>query len=832
MRELLQDLAQDVRHGLRGFSHNPGFTAVAVITLALGIGATTSVFTVADAVILRPLPYEDPDQLVALYSTSPGRDEYRSVVGPADYLDWAVQAQSFAGMSAYRIIDYNLVGSEFPLQVSGVSATPELFAVLGAEAAMGRVLTPELDPPGADRTVILSDDLWRGQFAADAEILGRQIKLNNDVFTVVGVMQPGFYFPEGARLYTSARYRVPEVPVAATEDPSEDRGSQYLLVVGRLREGTSLEQAQAEMTLIAERIAVEHEDTNENQGINVVPLHEDVVGDTRAALYVLLGAVSFVLLIACANVANLLLVQASWRQKELALRMTLGAGLRRILRQLMTESMLLALCGGLAGLLISLWGVDALLSLAPDGIPRATEVSVDLRILGFTVFAVLGCGLLFGLAPATQISDRSLQGAMVAGSSPRSGTSRSTLRRVLTIGEVAVSLLLLVGAVLTMRTFLTLVSVDPGFDASNTLTAHVKLPESKYQEDEQIVAFYDRALEGLREIPGVESAGAVLTLPLRWNIRGTFGFAIEDRLDLESEEESAGNTIAGYQVASSDYFRTLRIPLIRGRFFEASDDYEAPGVALINQALADQTWPDEDPIGKRITWDDPRAEAAEEVEEVEEVDWWTIVGIVANTNVDGLDAEPRPETYLHYSQLPISYASFVIRARSEPLSLQGQLRDAVLAVDPELPVFKVMSLEAIVSDSLGSQRFNMLLLGAFASTAVLMAAVGLYGVLSFSVARRAREIGIRRALGARGGVVIREVLWDGFRLVIPGLALGVVAALLLTRFIASQVYGVSPTDPWSYILGTLLLATVALIACYVPARRASRVDAMVALRSE
>jgi len=829
MKEILQDLLQDVRHGLRGFSHNPGFTAVAVITLALGIGATTSVFTVADAVILRPLPYEDPDGLVRLYSTSPGRDEYDSVVGAADYLDWKVQAQSFAGMSAYRRIDYNLVGSEFPLQVVGVSSTPDLFDVLGAEAALGRVFTPELDPPEADRTVILSNDLWRSQFAADPEILGRQIKLNNDVFTVVGVMPAGFSFPEGTQLYTSAMYRVPEIPVSVGEDPSEDRGSQYLSVVGRLRQGISPAQAQAEMTLIAEQIASEYEATNENQGINVVPLHEDVVGDSRAALYMLLGAVGFVLLIACANVANLLLVQASWRQKELALRMTLGAGLRRILRQLMTESMLLALCGGLAGLLIALWGVDALLSLAPDGIPRATEVSVDLRILGLTVLAVLGCGLLFGLAPASSVSDRSLQRAMVAGSSPRSSASRSTLRKVLTVGEVAVSLLLLVGAVLTMRTFLTLIYVDPGFDASNTLTAHVKLPESKYQEDAQMVAFYDRVLEGLREIPGVDSAGAVLTLPLRWNIRGTFGFSIEDRLVPEAEGESAERTVAGYQIASADYFRTLRIPLVRGRFFEAGDDYEAPGVALINQALAEQVWPDEDPIGKRITWNDPRDEEAEEAGEVK---WWTIVGIVANTNVDGLDAEPEPETYLHYSQLPISYASFVVRARAKPLALQGQLRDAVLAVDPELPIFEVMSLEAIVSESLGSQRFNMTLLGAFASTAVLMAAVGLYGVLSFSVARRAREIGVRRALGARRGDVIREVVWDGFRLVLPGLAIGVVAALLLTRFIASQVYGVSPTDPWSFLFSTLLLAAVALIACYVPARRASRVDAMVALRSE
>ncbi len=810
---------------MRGFAHNPGFTAVAVITLALGIGATTSVFTVADAVILRPLPYEDPDQLVRLYSTSPGRDEYDSVVAAADYLDWKAQAQSFSRLSAYRRIDYNVLGSEFPLQVNGVSATPELFAVLGAEAALGRVFTPELDSPQSDRAVILSDDLWRSQYAADREILGLQIKLNNEIFTVVGVMPPGFYFPEGTRLYTSARYRVPEIPVDVGADPSEDRGSQYLSVVGRLREGTTREQAQAEMTLIAEQIAVEFERTNENQGINVVALHEDVVGETRAAIYMLLGAVCFVLLIACANVANLLLVQASWRVKEVALRMALGAGMRRILRQLMTESMLLALCGGLAGLLIALWGVDALLSLAPDGIPRAAEVGVDLRILGLTVATVLGCGLLFGLAPASQLSDRSLQRALSVGANPRSGASRSPLRTLITVGEVAVSLLLLVGAMLMMRTFLTLVDVDPGFDASNTLTAHVKLPESKYQEDAQTLAFYDRVLTGLDEIPGVDSAGAVLTLPLRWNIRGTFGFAIEDRLVPESEDENAPRTLAGYQIASADYFRTLRIPLLRGRFFEARDDYEAPGVALINQALADQTWPDEDPIGKRITWNDPRSEE-------EEVDWWTIVGIVGNTNVDGLDAAPEPETYLPYSQLPFPYATFVLRARSDPLELQSQLREVVLSADPELPVFDVRSLDGIVSQSLGNQRFNMTLLGAFASTAVLMAAVGLYGVLSFSVAKRAREIGIRRALGARRGTVIREVVWGGFRLVLPGLGIGVLAALMLTRFIASQVYGVSPTDPWSYLLGALLLAAVAMIACYVPALRAARVDATVALRSE
>jgi putative ABC transport system permease protein len=825
MRDLVQDLVQDVRHGVRTFSQNPGFTAVAVITLALGIGATTSVFTVADAVILRPLPYEDPDGLVRLYSTSPSRDEYENVVGAADYLDWKEQSQSFEHLSALRRIDYNLVGAEFPLQVSGVSSTPELFLLLGAEAALGRVFTPALDAPEAARTVILSDDLWRSHFAADREVLGRQVKLNNDVYTVIGVMPEGFYFPEGTQLYTSAPYRVPEMPVDAGEDPSEDRGAQYLSVVGRLREGASLEQAQAEMGLIAEQIASEYVATNENQGINVVQLHEDFVGDTRPALFMLLGAVSFVLLIACANVANLLLVQASWRHSELALRMALGAGFRRILRQLMAESVLLALLGGMAGLLLALWGVDALLSLAPDGIPRAAEVSVNLRILGFAVLAVLGGGLLFGLAPASQISDRSLQSAIVHGAGPRSGATRSPLRKILTVGEVAVSLLLLVGAALTMRTFLTLVTVDPGFDTSSTLTGHVRLPESKYEEDAQMVAFYDRALTNLAEIPGVESAGAVLTLPLRWNIRGTFGFAIEDRLVPEDEGEDGDRALAGYQVASTDYFRTLHIPLVRGRLFEATDDYEAPGVALINQALADQVWPDEDPIGKRITWGDPQSED-------EEVEWWTIVGIVGNTNIEGLDTDPEPETYLTYAQAPIPFATFVLRARVDPLTLQGQFRDAVLAVDPELPVFRVGAFDEVVSESLGDQRFNMLLLGAFASTAVLMAAVGLYGVLSFSVARRAREIGIRRALGAQQGAVIRQVIWDGFRLVLPGLAIGTVAALLLTRFIASQVYGVSPTDPMSYLLGALLLAIVALAACYLPARRAARVDAMVALRSE
>ena len=467
------------------------------------------------------------------------------------------------------------------------------------------------------------------------------------------------------------------------------------------------------------------------------------------------------------------------------------------------------------------WGVDALLALAPDGIPRATEVGVDLRVLGITLLVVLGCGLLFGLAPASQLSDRSLQSAMAEGASQRSSAQRSVLRKTITIGEVAVSLLLLVGAVLTMRTFLALVSVDPGFDARNTLTAHVRLPESKYQEDAQLASFYERVLEGLQEIPGVDSAGAVLTLPLRWNIRGTFGFTIENRTPEEGER--GDRTIASYQIASSDYFRTLRIPLVRGRFFEPSDDAEAPGVALINQTLADRTWPDEDPLGQRITWGDPSTE---------EVDWYTIVGIVADTNLEGLDAEPVPETYLHYSQYPMAFATFVMRARIDPLALQGQLRDAVLAVDPELPVFESMSLEEIVSESLGSQRFNMMLFGTFASAAVLMAAVGLGGVLSFSVARRSREIGIRRALGAHRASIIGEVIWDGFRLVLPGLAIGAVAALLLTRFIASQVYGISPNDPWSYFLGALLLATVALIACYVPARRASRVDAVVALGSE
>jgi len=545
-----------------------------------------------------------------------------------------------------------------------------------------------------------------------------------------------------------------------------------------------------------------------------------VVGDrVSSTLYVLLVAVGFLLLIACANVAGLLLVRASDREKEIVLRSALGAGRPRIVRQLLTESVVLALVGGGVGFIAALWGTQALVALAPEGIPRLSEVGADFRVLAFVLTIVLGTGVLFGLAPALQTLGRtSSLSAIIGGSRVTSTRARSRLRNGLIVSEVAVSLLLLVGAGLTVRTYIALNSVDPGFDPRRALSARVEIPARLYPGEVEQREFYRETLERVRAIPGVQSAGGVLSLPINSGIEGNLVFAIQGR-PLVPGEESHG----GYQLASPDYFRTLGIPLVRGRVFTEADDAEATGVAVINQALADLYWPDEDPIGRRVTWSDPTEEDAE---------WITIVGIVGNTRHDGLDEAPRPEIFRPYEQAPMPFMTLVVRSDQDVTALTAAIRSAVMEVDPAQPIYEVQPMEQVLSDSLGSRRFSMLVLGVFAAAALLLAAVGLYGVLSFSVAQRSGEIAIRMALGARVSEVIGRVIKDGFWLAVIGLAIGTGGAIALTRLMANMVYGVSTTDPLTFVAGILLVTAVALAASWFPAMRAGRADPMEVLRGE
>jgi len=821
VRISMDKLYADIRYALESLRRNPGFAAIAILTLGLGIGATTSVFSVADAVVLRPLPYPEPERLVQVFEVDHGSGDERDTFAGANFIDWKGQNTSFDELAAFRTLTWTVAGEAYPRRVVGVSVTPNFFAVFGVDAHIGRVFSPATDAPNGTSVAVIGHALWQSDFGGSTDALGKSITLNGLPHTIVGVMPADFDFPPRPQsrieLWTAAHSRVPDPPFDFGEEPAENRNAGYLRAVARLAEGTTLDDAQAEMTLIAERLAAEYPDTNANEGINLVPLRTAISGDVRPLLFVLLGAVGLVLLIACSNVANLLLAKAARREQEVALRKALGASHWRIVRQLLTESIVLAGLGGLLGVALSRYGTNALVALAPDGLPGADTATLDVRVLGFALISVLGAGVLFGMAPAVGQVGQDLQRAMRegAGGVP-SGRRHRRMGRALIVAEVALSLLLVVGAGLMGRTFLTLAAVDPGFDADNTLVAHVSLPDSKYSEGHQVAAFFDQAVDKLRAIPGVESAGSVLTLPMHWNMRGTLLVNIEGRWEDEDEE-----TLAGYQLVTPGYFRTLRIPLVRGRLLDETDTADAPPVALINEAFADRYFPEQDPMGTRVIWGDP---------EDEENEWVTIVGIVANTHLEGLDTPAIPETYGTYAQAPMGFTTLVARGPVDPTELAAAVRAAVLDIDPEQPISGISTMDEVLAKSLGDRRFNMVLLGSFALAALLMAAIGLYGVLSFSVAQRTREIGLRRALGAQPGGVVRLVVGEGFRLVVTGLLLGGGAAILLGRFIASQLYGVSALDPLSFAAGAVLVTGVALLACWVPARRAAATDPMAALR--
>jgi putative ABC transport system permease protein len=818
VRETLIDpTLQDLRYAVRGLIRAPGFTLVALATLGLGIAASTSIFSVVNGILIRPLPYPESDRLVELFRTESDGEQLDNHSG-ANYLDIKSQSRSFAGLAGHRSLRYTVVADATPRLVEGASVTAEFFDVVGVSPTLGRAFSPAIDGPGAPQAVVLSHAMWQGHFGGDLQIIGRSLQANDQPYAIVGVMPPGFAFPAKALFWTSSPYEVPESPVDVGEDPAAVRNLSWFSVIGRLADGVTLDQAQAESSIIAERIRQQHPEVDE--GTLLIPLHEATVGDVKDSLLVLLAAVGFLLLIACANVANLLLVRASGREREIAVRVALGAGRGRVLRQLVTESLVLALSGGAVGLLLALWGTSALLSLAPDGVPRVAEVGVDLSVLGFTLLTAITTGILFGLAPAIQtFSLGAGRSASLGGIRQTAGRSRTRLRNGLIVGEVAVSLLLLVGAGLMVRTLATLSAIDPGFDSRNVLTARVWIPATKYQEDEDIIGFYRETLTRVGSIPGVESAGAVLSLPVNSGINGTFTFSIEGK----SFENDPDGPSAGFQVTTPEYIETLGIPLLQGRWFTEGDDSEAPDVVVINQALAEKYWPGEDPVGKRMTWGSP---------DDEDPAWITIVGVIGNTRHFGLDQEARSEIYQPYLQGSLTYLTLVLKSAVDPATLTAAVRQAVATVDPAQPISAVATMEQVLFDSLGSRRFNMLLLVAFAVTALALAAVGLFGVLSYSVSQRYSEIGIRMALGARSSRVVGRIMREGVGLTLLGLGIGVVGALGLTRLMRSMVHGVSTSDPATFVAGVLLLIAVAAVASCVPALRASRIDPIKVLKAE
>jgi putative ABC transport system permease protein len=805
-------LLQDIRYGLRMLWKHPGFTIISVLALALGIGANSAIFTVVNAVLLRPLPFEQPERLVTVLSRN---EREATVSGSHSYLnftDLRDQNQVFDSVGAYTASTFFFIGNEGPERVNGALLSADMFAVLRARPALGRAFTREEDQLGAKRVAVISHNLWQRRFGGDSKVLGQDVTIGSTPATIIGVMPKGFRFP----ISMDAECWMALTP-ALNEGIIQSRGAVFLGVVARMKEGVSIEQAQAESTTIASRLAAQYPDSNAGQGIALQSTHERVVGDLRPALLVILSAVGFVLLIACANVANLLLARASSRHKEIAIRTAMGASRGRIIRQLLTESLMLSLMGGAAGLLLALWGVDLLVAATPADIPRVSEVGLDARVLAFTAGVTLLTGLFFGLAPALQASKSDLNEGLKEGGRGSTESLRSNrVRSTLVVVEVALSLVLLVGAGLLIQSFWRLLEVKPGFDPEKVLAADVSLLRKDYPRTEQYVTFYQEAIERLGAMAGVEAAGAVDPLPLS-NSFEAYSFQVEGRPASPPGEEPG----ADFRIASPGYFRAMGIPLVKGRIFNERDTMDTPHVILISEAFARRFFPNEEPLGKRLQVGDGQSRPRE------------IIGIVGDVRHAGLDQEPEPEFYVSYLQKPTSSMSVVVRASgADPAALAPSLRGVIGQINKDQPVYNVRTMRQLLSESVARRRFNMLLLGVFAGVALLLAAIGLYGVMSYSVTRRTHELGIRIALGAQAGDVLRLVVGQGMTLALIGVVAGLVAAYFATRAMATLLFGVGTTDLWTFAGVALLISAVAFLASYLPARRATKVDPMVALRYE
>ena len=808
---LLADFLQDLRYAARILWKNPGFTAVAVIALALGIGANTAIFSVVNTVLLRPLPYKDPEQLVMVWEDASRHGYPRDTPAAANYVDWRDQNSVFSSMAAIADVNFNLTGVGNPERLKGRRVSANLFPLLGVEPQLGRVFTAAEDQPGAQGVVVLSHRLWQRRLGGDPGILGKTLTLNDEVHTVVGVMPARFKFPENDdELW---------VPIALTAQEAANRNRHYLQVVARLKPGVTLAQAQSEMTTIGARLQQQYPESNADLGVALTSLQEHIVGDIKPALLILLGAVGLVLLIACANVANLLLARAAIRQKEIALRVALGARRWRLLRQFLTESVLLATLGGILGLAIAYAGLLLLGSFIPETISQAREISLDLKVLGFTLAVSLLTGFIFGLAPAFQALRMNQSETLKEGGRDSvTGRSGKRLRGLLVTAEVAVSLVLLIAAGLLINSFLRLRNIDPGFKVDHLLTMKIELPEPKYEAFERRAAFYTDLLQRVQSLAGVRSAAVTTNLPLYRQ-----GNSIAVRLEGKPDPPPGQELIVVTRIISPAYFETMSIPLLAGRQVTDQDTETTPNVVVISETMARRFWPGEDAIGKRLAAGRVRSDA----------DWIQVVGIAKDVRQFELNAEPRPQMYMSYRQADFfAPEDLVVKTDVEPASLAAAVRTAVWEIDKDQPISNIKTMEEILGDSIARQRFSMLLLGIFAGVALLLAAVGIYGVMSYSVAQRTHEIGIRMALGAQTGAVLKLAVGYGLKLVVAGVLIGLVAAFALTRLMATLLFGVTPTDPATFALISLLLVGVAAVASYIPARRATKVDPLVALRYE
>jgi putative ABC transport system permease protein len=818
----METVLNDLRYGIRGLLKRPGFTAVAILTLALGIGANTAIFSVVNAVVLRPLPYVQPDQLVTLWETMPGND--RRSVGPGNFVDWRSQNETFQDMAATFAGNFNLTSDGDPERIDGATITSNLMSLLGTPPQIGRTFQPDDDDHQDRSVVILSDGLWKRRFGADRTVVGRTITIDEIPHTVVGVMPGGFQFPAHSDLWVLGRNRNAVSLSLVSQFPKNDwnyeRDAHFLSVIGRLKPGVTLSQAQSNIASITRRLEQDYPDTNSGLGSNVVPLHAQIVGNVRGILFILLGAVGFVLLIACTNVANLMLARATQRGREIAIRTAVGASRLRLIRQLLTESLLLSVVGGLVGLGVSVWAVDLFVKLSPGDIPRLNEASVDWRLLGFTLIVSLVTGIGFGLLPAFQATKTDLNSALKEGGGKASeGQQRRRARSVLVATEIALAQVLLVGASLLAISYVRVMQIHPGFNAERVLTAKIAPSRKKYPDSRSRERFYSTVLERLQALPGVESAGMVMDLPLSGSSMNR-GFRIEGQPDPKPDQ----NVAMDYQIVSPDYFATLEIPVRSGRGFTQTDSESSERVIVINQSLAQRYWPNQDPIGKRMAIGESSKEDS----------WRTIIGVVGDIRHASLSEAPVPTAFISYRQDLESWPrmGFAIKTKGDPASLVSLVRKELAAVDPSQPIYAVDPMEKLLRGAVAQRRFVMLLLGSLSAIAVTLAMVGIYGVISFSVGERTQEIGIRLALGARASDVMRMVLSQGMRVALVGVVIGVGAAFALTRLLSGLLFEVSPTDPRTFLVVAGLLSSVALLACYIPARRATKVDPLVALRCE
>jgi putative ABC transport system permease protein len=798
---------QDLRYGLRMLVKNPGFACVAVLTLALGIGANTAIFSIINAVLLQPLPFSEPDRLVWVWGNI--RNGGRSAsVSPLDYLDYRAQNTSFEHFAAIFGVPgpFNLTGSGEPERLQGAVATGDFFQALGVNPALGRTFLLENEEPGRDQVVVLSDRLWKQRFAGDPGLIGKTLALDGKMFEVIGVMPAGFNFPRGAELWTPMNFQI--------SPGMKQRKAHFLRPIGRLKPGLTLAQAQADMDAIAAGLEIQYPDSNTGWNLRMVPLREQLVGNIRPTLSILFGAVGLVLLIACANVANLLLVRASSRQKEIAIRMALGAGRRRIVRQMLTESMLLAIAGGTLGVFLAIWGIDLIVAFSGNDIPPTAQIGIDGVVLGFTLCVSLLTGVLFGLVPALPATQSARLGETLkeGGRAGGQGASRNRTRNLLVVFETAIAVVLLIGAGLLIRSFVRLQNVGPGFDPENVLTARIDLSREKYNLPEKAASFWSQLHDRLAALPGVEAVGMNTELPLSGQ-PNDMPFRVEGR-----PAEPNQRFGADFRRVNQDYLHSMRIPLKRGREFTEQEVRQGANVVVISETLASGVFGDDDPLGQRLLL------VMNEKTPLE------IIGIVGDIRHRTLEADPLPMMYLPVPST--GSTNLTIKVSGDPLSLAAAVRGEVRAIDPDQPIAAIRTMEQVVAESVGAPRYRTSLLGLFAFIALLLAAIGIYGVSSYAVAQRTHEIGIRMALGAEPRDVQLLVIGRGIGLALVGVGAGLIGAFGLTRLLSGLLFGVTATDPLTFGGVAVILTGIALLASWIPARRAARVDPMVALRHE